>query len=473
MKEISDLLAKLKEYELSYISPTGCMFMKFQFIQSNEQLMTHTGLTAIGALIDNSNLVSRLNCDKLPDNPSPDISNADVFKSYIGLLCQGKSNFDHIEPFRKDDAFSISLSIGSVPSSPTLRQRLDMAGLSTWKEMILEESADLLRRVHAPLTGLDVSEPEQGTRNLLPLDIDVSPFDNSGTKKEGVSRTYKGHDGFAPIFSYLGKEGYGVHVELREGKTHSQKNTVAYLKASIEYARRVTDRPLLVRMDAGNDAIDNLKVCHDERVDYIIKKNLRKVPSDIWLALAKDYGTCTEEREGKNVYIGSLDVREDGFDKPLVQVFRVVERTILRDGQILLVPEIEVEVYWTSLRCTVERVIELYHDHGTSEQFHSEIKTDLDLERLPAGKFATNQLVLCAGVFAYNLLRMIGQWSLEVPDAPIRNNVQRRRIRTVIQNLIYHASRLVRHARQVKFAFGRYSPWFHTFRRIYNTILLA
>lgn len=66
------------------------------------------------------------------------------------------------------------------------------------------------------------------------------PIDNSGTKKEGVSRTYKGHDGFAPIFSYLGKEGYGVHVELREGKTHCQKNTDAYLKASIEYARRVT-----------------------------------------------------------------------------------------------------------------------------------------------------------------------------------------------------------------------------------------
>jgi len=39
------------------------------------------------------------------------------------------------------------------------------------------------------------------------LDIDVTPFDNSGTKKEGVSRTYKGMDGYAPIFAYLGEEG--------------------------------------------------------------------------------------------------------------------------------------------------------------------------------------------------------------------------------------------------------------------------
>jgi len=107
--------------------------MKFKFVQSNEQLMTHTGLTTIGALIAKTNLATQLNQDKLPDNPSPDISNADVFKSYI------------------------------------------MAGNATWKALILDESADLLRRVKAPLIGLDVFEPEQGARNLLPLDIDVSP----------------------------------------------------------------------------------------------------------------------------------------------------------------------------------------------------------------------------------------------------------------------------------------------------------
>ncbi|WP_425465593.1 hypothetical protein [Paenibacillus hemerocallicola] len=93
-------------------------------------------------------------------------------------------------------------------------------------------------------------------------------------------------------------------------------------------------------------------------------------------------------------------------------------------------------------------MIELYRDHGTSEQFHSEIKTDLDLERLPAGKFATNDLVLHAGLFAYNLLRIMGQESLRKDDAPIRGNVKRRRIRMVIQNIMYMAARFVGHARR-------------------------
>ncbi|MBN3525819.1 hypothetical protein [Paenibacillus apiarius] len=32
-----------------------------------------------------------------------------------------------------------------------------------------------------------------GEQEYVPLDIDVSPFDNSGMKKEGVSRAYKGY----------------------------------------------------------------------------------------------------------------------------------------------------------------------------------------------------------------------------------------------------------------------------------------
>ena len=63
-------------------------------------------------------------------------------------------------------------------------------------------------------------------------------------------------------------------------------------------------------------------------------------------------------------------------------MIRVTERTIDKGGQRLLVPDIEVEGWWTNLSLPEEKVIRLYRDHATSEQFHSEFKTDLDLERL-------------------------------------------------------------------------------------------
>ena len=37
--------------------------------------------------------------------------------AYIGLLAQGKSDFDHIEAYRADPFFGFSLGIAPVPSS--------------------------------------------------------------------------------------------------------------------------------------------------------------------------------------------------------------------------------------------------------------------------------------------------------------------------------------------------------------------
>ncbi len=85
----------------------------------------------------------------------------------------------------------------------------------------------------------------------------------------------------------------------------------------------------------------------------------------------------------------------------------------------LLMPDVEVETWWTSLDLPETEVIELYHGHGTSEQFHSELKSDMDLERLPSGKFATNALVLQLAMLAYNMLRRMGQESIRGNDSPI------------------------------------------------------
>nr|WP_151679650.1 transposase [Weizmannia acidilactici] len=158
----------------------------------------------VGNLLDQTNLASKLNAYKLPRiSRNRSCSNGDVAKSYIGLLCQGKSDFDHIETFRDDAFFQLALDIQRVPSSPTLRQRLDQAALTKkWKEILHEESLNLIRRTNAEISPVYTKD-----KAYIPVDLDVSPFDNSKTKKEGVERTYKGCDGYAPMFAYIGQEG--------------------------------------------------------------------------------------------------------------------------------------------------------------------------------------------------------------------------------------------------------------------------
>jgi hypothetical protein len=159
-------------------------------------------------------------------------------------------------------------------------------------------------------------------------------------------------------------------------------------------------------------------------------------------------------------------------------VFQVVQRTIAADGQRLLVPEIEIETWWTSLgprTASAEEVIELYHQHGTSEQFHSEVKTEMDLERLPNGKFAANALMLALGRVAYNVLRLCDQVALaedrHLPPnekMPLSKPVTRRRLRSVMQDLMYLAARLTRHARRFGLKLWRDNPWRFVWQRLYH-----
>jgi hypothetical protein len=435
---------------------------------SMEKLASHGGLINIGALIEATRLKERL--DKLANVrcSDPEFSHSEIVFSMIGLIGVGKPDYDAIEIFRsKPDFFMKALGVSGVPSSPTIRQRLDLIGHAA-EEDLKEESAALVESTAPAVTPLYTSAGA-----FVPLDIDVSPFDNSKTHKEGVSRTYKGCDGYAPIFAYLGAEGYLVNLELREGSQHCQKNTPEFIGETLRYVRQITDRPVLMRLDSGNDSRDNFPDQTFGNVQFIIKRNLRRESLEDWAELAKRTGTPQSGcRPGKSVWTGKTKVGLKGETLPFPIVFEVTERRI-KKGQRLLFPEYEVDTYWCSVgQMDADEAIDLYHDHGTSEQFHSELKSDMGMERLPSGRFSTNSLVLHLGMLAYNMLRIIGQLSLEETDgtdlpANRSKKVARRRIRTVVQDLIYMAGRLIRTGRRWYLSFGQLNPFAELAERIY------
>lgn len=111
-----------------------------------------------------------------------------------------------------------------------------------------------------------------------------------------------------------------------------------------------------------------------------------------WSEMAKEHSqNVTDPRVGKIVYIGS-DWRpvsytmEDGIRKTVTirAGYEVIERSIDRYGQFLLPSGLEVNTWWTNTRMTDEEVINQYHARGESEQFHSEVKSDMDVELLPS-----------------------------------------------------------------------------------------
>ena len=117
---------------------------------TNERIIPASGLAVVGALLGKSGFIKKLNRMDITSNRSQhQIKNGDIVLTYLGMLCMGKPYFEAVHEMDDDkDFYKTALANG-----------------------------------------------------LVPVDIDVTPMDNSKSKKEGVSRTYKGFDGYAPMMA--------------------------------------------------------------------------------------------------------------------------------------------------------------------------------------------------------------------------------------------------------------------------------
>lgn len=250
---------------------------------TDERIIPASGLAVVGALLGKSDFIKKLNRMDMSKNRSGhQIKNGDIVLTYLGMLCMGKPYFEAVHEMDDDREFyQAALGITrAIPSEETLRQRMDDIGDSL-RTVILEENIKLLLANNIQPTALE--------NGYVPVDIDVTPMDNSKSKKEGVSRTYKGFDGYAPMMAYIGAEGYAVNFALREGRQHCQNGTVEFLQETVKLCRKLTDKPLLIRLDSGNDSIDNVAVLIEEGCYFIIKRNLRRESKDGWFEMAKEH----------------------------------------------------------------------------------------------------------------------------------------------------------------------------------------
>jgi hypothetical protein len=383
--------------------------MKFTIDSTTENIQSTGGIALAAKIAEKIGF-------NFTDNESKQLfAHPEIPRTIFGLFVQGRSSFEEIKLFRDDPFFKQAFNLQFVPAAETLRLYLEK--IAKEKNYVLQKITECNVNL---LNKTTITPVEVSGRKYIPLDVDVSPLDNSKSHKEGVSRTYKGHDGYAPIFSYIGEEGYMLDCELREGKQHCQKNTPQYLARNIELIKKLhLNSPLLFRLDGGNDAADTIRVLASSKHFFLIKRNLRKESREYWLDTAKAEGEIIENNSRKTVYTGTHTGRTPASDEALPEmdiVFKITERRVDKNDNKLLFPEIEVETFWTNLFETPEEVIELYHAHGTSEQFHSELKSDMGIERLPSGKFSVNTVLLHIAMVAFNTLRLIGQTALSVKE---------------------------------------------------------
>lgn len=152
---------------------------------TDERIIPASGLAVVGELLGKSDFAKKLNRMDVAKNRSQhQIRNGDIILTYIGMLCMGRPYFEAVHEMDDDKAFyQAALGITrSIPSEETLRQRMDDIGDSL-RETILNENVAML--------AANKIQPTALADGLVPVDIDVTPMDNSKSAKEGVPTLIK------------------------------------------------------------------------------------------------------------------------------------------------------------------------------------------------------------------------------------------------------------------------------------------
>ena len=105
---------------------------RFILGQSNDEFYTsHSGLALVGACINRNSGLGRT-LGRVAQG-GYHIAEIDVIRSYLSLLCLGKSDYQAVTAKRDDEYFKQALGIGRIPSAERLRQRLDEAGAASFR----------------------------------------------------------------------------------------------------------------------------------------------------------------------------------------------------------------------------------------------------------------------------------------------------------------------------------------------------
>lgn len=408
---------------------------------TKEPIIGNAGLLPIGELLRICGI------DKVcahRTSRSPLIPDTAILRTVCGLISMGKTCFDHIRQFIGNTFFSKALGIDAMPSEATLRQRF--------------ESMSTDRQVHEALPGCTmtllkaigykppvISVPGfTGVR----LDTDGTLLDNSNTKKEGIEKAYNGVVGYSATCTFL-EGGLIVGAELHPGSHHAMHEGSLEYHADVRRRLRLLtgDSKVLWVSDAAFDCAAFMAARNEVKDAFIIRHNLRQETAASLAKLAKQEGQVVASDPDRIVTTGSQWRDRTGVGRCRL-VYELHER-IRRDGRVLLVPEYKFFSVWTNLAEASESdILQLYRDRGTSEQYFAELKGELDLERLPSGKFCVNELYFLVGALVNNLLRVLGL-GLLVADTVKVKKVSRRRIRTVLQGFMYLCGRMVCHARRL------------------------
>ena len=402
--------------------------LRLRFSPANIVISCFAGLTL---LKDTLNKLFSLTIPFCEETGRKCTSGLAILKAVIALQVNGFKHFSDLEKISNDPLYHEI--VGASFSPVTFRQRSEK--ISQYKEFSAK-----IDSINRELLGHASPQPIYicGHKKYT-IDIDGTDLENKDSNKEKATRIYNGKIGYFPLMVYL--DDLLLTSELRPGTTHDHYGVLKIVKHCIKYiikSLNINVKDIILRADSAHDDALFFDLLNTLLLWFIIKANPRDVDYTDLVIDALNNGMCIQYHSSN----GTL-IKEEYFlfrddEKPknmetdnINRGIRVTKNFFDKDHQRYSSDAydpskyttkehspIQLDMVWYNFKMDdsltdrndeVHQCFELYKDHGGSEQFHSEVKTDMNQELLPSGKFSVNYMWFKILSLSYNLLRITGK----------------------------------------------------------------
>ena len=326
------------------------------------------------------------------------------------------------------------------------------------------------------------------------IDVDGTIAGVYGECKGGMSISYKGIWGYAPLILSLANTKEVLYVVNRSGNVASHDGAAGWIDRAIEMVKANAEG-VCIRGDTDFSLTGNFDRW-SEKADFVfgmdahacLIKCAEELPKEAWKALKRREKNpvktqqrqkpenvkeeIVKEKGYKNIRLESEWVAEfeykPGKCKKGYRVVALKKNLTVEEGKKALIDDIRYFFYITTLRDrTAQEVVELANERCNQENVIEQLKNGVNAMRMPVRDLESNWAYMVMAALAWNLKAWFG---LLMPNEGRGTQVVKMEFRRFLNSLILLPCQILRTGRKIVYRVLGYNDWlkdfFETWERI-------
>jgi hypothetical protein len=330
-------------------------------------------------------------------------------------------------------------------------------------------------------------EQPQGFLCRAVIDVDGTIAGTLGECKGGMSLSYKGIWGYAPLIVSLANTKEVLYLVNRPGNVTSHEGAVAWIDRAIAlvtpHAGRVclrgdTDFSLtgefdrwsqagvefVFGMDAHPALVARAQSLHEAhwrglvRVPPEIKTEPRERVESVKEQVVKERGYWNQRLESEQVAEFEY---QPGKCRRSYRVVVVRKNLSVARGEHVLFADVRYFFYITNRRdLDWDEVVQFAHERGDQENVIAQMKSGVNAMRMPVDNLESNWAYMVMAALAWNLKAWYG---LLMPDRERGQQIVKMEFRTFLQAIILLPVQIIRAGRKIIYRVMGYNGWLKDF----------